>query len=311
MSPLLEPHLDGLPPALVVNAEFDVLRDQGLAYAQRLAAAGNAVACRSYPGTLHDFAVLPGLFDRASEAIADVCRSLRDAFRPAPATGAGFSDAALERLARQQYQRGQTRIPLSPGLTTLLMIDMQDEFVSALGGPFRVPEAARRVPAMARLLGAFREHGLPVLHTAFAATHHHLDRPRFSERMANRAPGTGFDATGLFSAPRFVPALAPLPSEVVVLKPSYGAFFDTPLETILRRLGVETLVLAGTLTDCCLGTTARQAYERGFGAVVASDATATSLPEYHEAELAILRRAFARVLTVNEILGELAAAPAA
>jgi len=65
--------------------------------------------------------------------------------------------------------------------------------------------------------------------------------------------------------------------------------------------------LAGTLTDCCVGTTARQAYERGFGAVVASDATATSLPEMHEAELKILRRAFARVLDVEQILSELPA----
>lgn len=309
VSPLLEPRLGGLPPALVVNAEFDVLRDQGLAYARRLEAAGNVVECRTYPGTLHDFAVLPGLFDRATEAIADVCRALREAFRPAPASRAPFDDAALERLAREQYRRGQARFPL--GRSALLLIDMQAEFASAAGGPFRVPEAARRVPAMARLLGAFRERQLPVLHTAFAATHQQLDRPRLGERMPNRADDTGFDASALFREPRFVPELAPLPSEVVVLKPSYGAFFDTPLETILRRLGVETLVLAGTLTDCCVGTTARQAYERGFGAVVASDATATSLPEYHEAELAILRRAFARVLTVDEILGELAAAPAA
>jgi nicotinamidase-related amidase len=92
----------------------------------------------------------------------------------------------------------------------------------------------------------------------------------------------------------------------VILKPSYGAFFDTPLETILKRLRVDSVVLAGTLTDCCVGTTARQAYERGFGAVVASDATATSVPEIHEAELQILRRAFARVLTVEQLVGELA-----
>ncbi len=80
VSPLLARDLRALPPALVVNAEFDVLHDQAEAYARRLEAAGVPVDYRAYPGTLHDFTVLPGLFDRASEAIDDVCAALRAAF---------------------------------------------------------------------------------------------------------------------------------------------------------------------------------------------------------------------------------------
>ncbi len=221
-----------------------------------------------------------------------------------------FSDALLEETAREQYLRGDADFPLDARRTALLLIDMQEEFVTERGGPYRVPEAARRVPAMARLLAAFRAGGLPVIHTAFAATHGFLDRPRLGAAMPNRAP-KGFDDSALFREARFVPELRPLDGEIVVLKPSYGAFFDTPLETILKRFGVESVVLAGTLTDCCVGTTARQAYERGFGAVVASDATAAALPEMHEAELSILRRAFARVLPVARILDELGLASAA
>ncbi|MCE9578406.1 MAG: isochorismatase family protein [Deltaproteobacteria bacterium] len=223
-------------------------------------------------------------------------------FLGAPAI-ADDSDAGLEARARAEYD-GEARIALDPAATALVLIDMQEEFVSARGGPFRVPEAARRVPAMARLLAAFRARGLPVIHTAFARTHELLDRPALGARMPNRGPDAADDASR-FEAARFVDELAPLPGEVVVLKPSYGAFYDTPLETILKRLGVGTVVLAGTLTDCCVGTTARQAYERGLGAVVAADATATSLPELHEAELRILRRAFARVATVDAIVDEL------
>jgi nicotinamidase-related amidase len=189
------------------------------------------------------------------------------------------------------------------------MIDMQEEFLTERAGPYRVPEAARRVPAMARLLRGCREAGLPVIHTAFAATHHHRDRPRLGRLMPNRARQTGFDDSGLFRVARFAPELQPLPDETLILKPSYGAFYDTPLETILKGLGCDTVLLAGTLTDCCVGTTARQAYERGLGAVVASDACAAVVPEAHEAELRLLRRAFARVLTVDAVL-ELLAAPA-
>ena len=216
-----------------------------------------------------------------------------------------YSDADLEALARDQYWHGDAGFELVPEQTALVLIDMQEDFVTSVGGPYRVPEAGRRVPAMARLLEGFRRRNRPVIHTAFAATHHYLDRPALGHTMPNRARRTEFDDSQLFRTPRFVPPLQPLDAEVVILKPSYGAFYDTPLETILKRLGVSTVVLAGTLTDCCVGTTARQAYERGFGAVVASDATAAALTEMHEAELRILRRSFARVLSVDEILSKL------
>jgi len=86
---------------------------------------------------------------------------------------------------------------------------------------------------------------------------------------------------------------------------SYGAFADTPLETILKRLGRDTVLLAGTLTNDCVGTTARQASERGLLAVVARDACATDSARAHTEELRVLRRGFARVATVDAIIAEL------
>jgi len=280
-------------PALIVRGE----RSEWLspAEAERMRATlpnGRLAVVEDAHHTVH--VDQPGLY---RELVADF---LDEAIggRPSAAT---WSDARLEALARRQYARGDAGFPLAQ--PALILIDMQEEFVESVGGPHRVPAAAARIPSMARLLAAFRERGLPVVHTAFAATHGFLDRPALGARMPNRA--AGFDERALFRTPRFVAPLAPRPNEVVIHKPSYGAFYDTPLETILRRLRVETVVLAGTLTDCCVGTTARQAYERGFGAVVAADATATSLDESHDAELRILRRAFARVLDVDHILGEL------
>ncbi|MBN2004699.1 MAG: alpha/beta hydrolase fold domain-containing protein [Anaerolineae bacterium] len=69
-------------PALVITAEFDVLRDQGEMYAQRLEEGGVAVQCTRYPGTLHDFAVAPGRFDQAQNAIDEICTALKRVFRP-------------------------------------------------------------------------------------------------------------------------------------------------------------------------------------------------------------------------------------
>jgi len=99
-----------------------------------------------------------------------------------------------------------------------------------------------------------------------------------------------------------------LPEEVVVHKPSYGSFYDTPLETILRNLGRDTVVVCGTLTCYCCSTTARQAYERGLSAVVAADACANDDPDLQQHELRVLRKGFARVLETEEIIATFARA---
>lgn len=68
--------LEALPPALVMTAEYDVLRDEGETYAKRLQAAGNRVTIRRYPGMLHGFVHFSGLFDDGNHAIQDIAEYL-------------------------------------------------------------------------------------------------------------------------------------------------------------------------------------------------------------------------------------------
>jgi nicotinamidase-related amidase len=91
-------------------------------------------------------------------------------------------------------------------------------------------------------------------------------------------------------------------NDLVILKPSYGAFYDTPLETILKNLNKDTVIICGTLTNLYCGATARQAYERGFKVVFGSDVTSTDDPELQEPELKVLRKGFARVLSLAQII---------
>ena len=76
-SPLREGDLRGLPPAMVLTAEYDPLRDEGEVYAQRLAEAGVAVAVKRYDGMIHGFIRRPHQLDQARIALDEVATALR------------------------------------------------------------------------------------------------------------------------------------------------------------------------------------------------------------------------------------------
>lgn len=221
-----------------------------------------------------------------------------------------FTEEQVLALARRAYEEGAADFEIVPARCALLVIDMQDEFVRPGWTPYWVPEATRQVPRVRRLIATCRAAGVPVIYTAFAATHRYLDRPRSGRHMPNRYGAPGSQDAAWFREGRIWHEVAPRDDELVIHKPSYGAFYDTPLETVLRNLGRDTVIICGTLTNFCCGTTARQAYERGFFVVFASDATATDDPAMQECELKVLRKGFARVLTAEEIAAALGPRPA-
>jgi nicotinamidase-related amidase len=214
-----------------------------------------------------------------------------------------YTETDVLELARGVYDSGQASFPLDLRRAALLLIDMQDEFVKPGWAPTWVPNATRMVPRLAGVLAAARAAEIPIVHTAFAATHRFLDRPRSGTAMPNRYPDE--PSHGLFEEAHWVSELAPRPGEIQILKPSYGAFYDTPLDTMLRNLRCDTVIVTGTLTNLCCSTTARQAYERGYLVVFGSDVTATNDPELQLAEIRTLRYGFARIATAAEIVGAL------
>ncbi|MFW9995467.1 MAG: cysteine hydrolase family protein [Candidatus Odinarchaeota archaeon] len=212
-----------------------------------------------------------------------------------------YTEEQVLELARKAYKEGTARFEIVPEKCALLVIDMQDEFVKPHWTPDWVPEATRQVPRIKKLIDHCRKMEIPVIFTVYSKTHNYLDRPKTGSSMPGRYSELEIDRSAFFLEGHIWHELAPRTDEIVIHKSSYGAFYDTPLETILKNLEKDTVIICGTLTNYCCGMTARQAYERSFKVVFGSDITSTDDPDMQEPELNVLRKGFARVLSVEEI----------
>lgn len=92
-------------------------------------------------------------------------------------------------------------------------------------------------------------------------------------------------------APPQLLSLLPRDDDYLLLKPQYSAFFGTPLDSLLRHLGVERLVLCGIATEICVLFSAHDAYLRGFSLHVPRDAVAGIDDDAHATALRLLQRA--------------------
>ncbi|MGH7299855.1 MAG: cysteine hydrolase family protein [Candidatus Rokuibacteriota bacterium] len=204
-------------------------------------------------------------------------------------------------------------LPVDPGRTALLVVDMQRAFVEP-GQAMEVPPARDVVPRIQELMGIFREKRLPVVFTEFTyspAAPLLVGELHPEHRPAAPGAPTGF---GLPSSSclegednaRVIPELAPRPDELVVRKHYYDGFNGTVLDGALRARGVTTLVLTGTMTDICVLGTVVGAFNREYRLIVVEDSVATLWPEIQRATLDIIRRAYARVVSAKELADELA-----
>ncbi|AFM33400.1 cysteine hydrolase [Stutzerimonas xanthomarina] len=188
---------------------------------------------------------------------------------------------------------------LHPGRTALLVIDMQRDFC-ALGGyadqaGMDVSRLRAPIPAIQALLERARSLGMLVVHTREGHRPDLSDLPGPKRRRAD-ATGAPIGSAGplgrLLVRGEFghdlIDELQPRAGEPVIDKPGYSAFAYTDLELILRRCGIEQLILTGVTTEVCVSSTLRQAIDLGFDCVSISDACASSDPQLHAAALAMI-----------------------
>ena len=88
----------------------------------------------------------------------------------------------------------------------------------------------------------------------------------------------------------------------VIAKDSYDAFVRTNLEELLRERGVKRVVLCGTLTDCCVDTTAKGTFNRGFETLVAREACGAAGEREGKESLRVFERYYGDVVDVGDVL---------
>lgn len=208
----------------------------------------------------------------------------------------------LERAA-QQYETSNPDFPIDRGKTALLVIDLQEGFV-ATGARMWTPGNLRIMPRVKTLLERCRELDIPVIFTEHAHDETGRDKGLMWDVPLNLPIKEGALRIGAEDTPTYH-EIAPRHGEKVIQKHRYSAFFDTDLHTYLRGCDVDTVIITGCMTNYCCGATARDAFFRDYKVIFGSDLNATDNEEVHEAELKTLRRGYARVISLEEILAEL------
>ena len=198
---------------------------------------------------------------------------------------------------------------LDPAKTALLVIDMQNTFCMP-GAPGEVPLARAIAPNINRLASRLRALGVPVIWIVHANSvqagrsdwevffNHVVRNPEVRRRMAQSlAP----------ERQRVWDELAVEAGDVTLVKNRYSALAHgaSPLERVLRNLGVDTVLVAGTKTNVCCDSTARDAMMLDFKSVMLSDCCAALSDEEHLASLETFIQQFGDVMTADEALERL------
>ena len=198
---------------------------------------------------------------------------------------------------------------LNPATTAVVLIEYQNEFTSdggALHGA--VAEVMDKTGMLANtkaVVAAARAAGVTIMHApiTFAAGYNELSKHPYGI-LKGVVDGSAF-VKGSWGA-AIVDELAPQPGDIVIEgKRGLDTFASTNLDFILRSKGITTIVLGGFLTNCCVESTMRTAYEKGYEVVTLKDCTATLSEEEQRAAIEKNYPMFSKPMAHGEFLSSL------
>lgn len=198
---------------------------------------------------------------------------------------------------------------LDPSETALVLIEFQNDFTTE-GGVFHgavqtVMEQNEMLPKAAALVEKARARGVTVMHApiTFAKGYNEISKHPYGI-LAGVVDNSAF-VKGEWGA-EFSDAI-PISEEDIIVEGKRGldTFASTNIDFMLRSKGIKNVILAGFLTNCCVESTMRTAYENGFNVVTVTDCCAAVSPEQHEAAIEFDFPMFSHPMTQAEVLENL------
>jgi nicotinamidase-related amidase len=198
---------------------------------------------------------------------------------------------------------------MDPKTTALVLIEYQNEFVKPGGalhdGVKAVMESSGMFANSLALVEAARAKGATIMHAPIAFAEGYPEIPAepygiLAGIVASQSFRKGSWGAGI------VEELTPVAGDIVIEgKRGLDCFASTNLDFILRARGVTTVAIAGFLTNCCVESTMRSAYERGYRVVTLTDCTATLSEEEQRVATGKDFAMFSRPMTHDAFLAEL------
>ena len=198
--------------------------------------------------------------------------------------------------------------PFDINTTAFVIVDMQNDFVRS-NAPLGVPDAVTTIQPINMVKDMFRGAKRPVIFTRFVAGNEpsllwiwspQIQEPTNCCKIGHRRYYEDIKAEREVIA--IIDELEPQADDPIIDKFWYGALFRTNLEDVLYSFNVDTVVIAGTVTQICVEDTARQAFHHGFKTLVLRDCVSSFDPQLHEATLKNLNMKFATVISSKEFI---------
>jgi len=198
---------------------------------------------------------------------------------------------------------------IDPATTAVVLIEYQNDFTTEGGVLHSAVQPVMDKTAMlantVRLVDAARAAGATVMHApiTFAEGYHELSQHPYGI-LKGVVDGTAFVKDTWGAA--IVEQLSPAPQDILIEgKRGLDTFASTNLDFILRDKGITTIVLAGFLTNCCVESTMRTGYERGYDVITLTDCTAATSVEEHDNAISYDYPMFSKPMTADALIDEL------
>lgn len=194
---------------------------------------------------------------------------------------------------------------IPPARTALVVVDVQVDFASSEGviGRYGVDMSPAEVAIdrIEALIAAARKAGATVAFMR-VMTRPETDSNALKTWMMRKGTPDGAGICRIGSGGEDYYRVFPEPGDIEVGKLAYSSFHGTDFEQQLRARGIDTLVVTGLTTDCCVDSTTRDAFHRDFHTFVVSDACASFDPGLHEATLNALRLHTSLLVTTDAVV---------